>query len=279
MNGRRAGPITTARYTFSIDDYQQICELELKKIKSVQKTVGDDSSDANDKILATYNAIQMLGVRHVESGGIIPVGSKATDLKREALFSKLKGTDSSFEVGNQDESIVHVTAIIDPLSHTAQRASAILTKFADLKGVSVRVYLNPAKIEGERPPVDKFYKLNFHTTPPFDENGVRNERQLQFNHLPEDSLLTMGTDIPQAWVVMQKFSLFDLDNIKLADVKSKSKGLVAEYELENVLIEGHAQDTVLGNAPRGLQFDLQSLAYLDYSTDTIVMANLGYFQL
>ncbi|CAG0922145.1 unnamed protein product, partial [Notodromas monacha] len=51
-----------------------------------------------------------------------------------------------------------------------------------------------------------------------------------------------------------------------------------EYELENLLLEGHCFESGTGNPPRGLQFTLaaenQPIVF-----DTIVMANLGYFQL
>lgn len=52
----------------------------------------------------------------------------------------------------------------------------------------------------------------------------------------------------------------------------------SEFELEYLLLEGHAWDTTLGTPPRGLQLVLGTRDKPELM-DTIVMANLGYFQL
>lgn len=54
--------------------------------------------------------------------------------------------------------------------------------------------------------------------------------------------------------------------------------VAAEYELEHLLLEGHCFDVSSGQPPRGLQFTLGT-ASEPVIVDTIVMANLGYFQL
>ena len=78
-------------------------------------------------------------------------------------------------------------------------------------------------------------------------------------------------------------SPYDLDNIKMANVDAG--GVHAEYELEHILLEGHCFDSNSGQPPRGLQFVLKGIddsngagRHNNYP-DTIVMANLGYFQL
>lgn len=52
----------------------------------------------------------------------------------------------------------------------------------------------------------------------------------------------------------------------------------SEFELEYLLLEGHCFEAVMGNPPRGLQFTLGTEKQ-SVMVDTIVMANLGYFQL
>ena len=49
----------------------------------------------------------------------------------------------------------------------------------------------------------------------------------------------------------------------------------ARFELQHLLLEGQAFDTATGSPPRGMQMDLSTN---QKSSDTIVMANLGYFQ-
>lgn len=52
----------------------------------------------------------------------------------------------------------------------------------------------------------------------------------------------------------------------------------SEYELEYLLLEGHCFEAMTGNPPRGLQITLGTEKQ-PVKVDTIVMANLGYFQL
>ncbi|CAG8531718.1 10008_t:CDS:10 [Diversispora eburnea] len=96
-----------------------------------------------------------------------------------------------------------------------------------------------------------------------------------------DVLLTLGMDVISSWLVTPKSSIYDLDNIKLSnlDIKSRTKGIEAIFELKNILLEGHARDLTSNNRPpRGLQLQLGTNSYPSM-VDTIVMANLGYFQL
>lgn len=70
-------------------------------------------------------------------------------------------------------------------------------------------------------------------------------------------------------------SVYDLDNIRLADINGP---VHSEFELEHLLLEGHCFDATSGSPPRGLQFTLGTRDR-PVVVDTIVMANLGYFQL
>ncbi|RCN41202.1 hypothetical protein ANCCAN_12840 [Ancylostoma caninum] len=54
--------------------------------------------------------------------------------------------------------------------------------------------------------------------------------------------------------------------------------VLAHFSLEHILLEGQCFDEVSGSPPRGLQFVLGT-AVNPTQFDTIVMANLGYFQL
>jgi UDP-glucose:glycoprotein glucosyltransferase len=100
-----------------------------------------------------------------------------------------------------------------------------------------------------------------------------------FRTIPEDPLLTMGFEVPPAWVVGSKESIYDLDNIVLSKLSpaARETGINAIYELKNILIDGHARDISQGNA-RGVQIILGT-EQNPHVVDTIVMANLGYLQL
>lgn len=81
--------------------------------------------------------------------------------------------------------------------------------------------------------------------------------------------------VPENWLVEVVRSVYDLDNIKLIDINGP---VHSEYELEYLLLEGHCFDSTTGSPPRGLQITLGT-DYTPIVVDTIVMANLGYFQM
>lgn len=66
-------------------------------------------------------------------------------------------------------------------------------------------------------------------------------------------------------------SPYDLDNILLKDINNE--GIFGEFELEHLILEGHAFDVLSGQSPRGLQFNLGTETN-PIMFDTIVMANL-----
>lgn len=73
--------------------------------------------------------------------------------------------------------------------------------------------------------------------------------------------------------------------MRLTDTKNNDifspqieRTVTAEYELEYLLLEGHCFDVITDQPPRGLQFTLGT-KNKPVVVDTIVMANLGYFQL
>lgn len=83
------------------------------------------------------------------------------------------------------------------------------------------------------------------------------------------------SQVPENWMVEVVRSVYDLDNIKLMEINGP---VHSEYELEYLLLEGHCFDSTSGAPPRGLQFTLGTKD-TPIIVDTIVMANLGYFQL
>lgn len=95
-----------------------------------------------------------------------------------------------------------------------------------------------------------------------------------FKGLPVNPVLTLGIDMPPAWDVMAEACAYDLDNLHLKEAKG---GVVlAEFALTHILVEGHMYDEQ-GEPPRGLQLNLGTLS-VPHMYDTLVMANLGYFQ-
>lgn len=141
-------------------------------------------------------------------------------------------------------------------------------------------------------PLKNFYRLVLQAQLEFTQEGhLRSAPYARFSSLPQKQLLTLNVNPPDSWLVESTKALYDLDNIKLDEVRNKfsidnlfetvQKSLefqvdgdvIAQFELEHLLLEGHCFDEVTGNPPRGLQFVLGTKSN-PVMFDTIVMANL-----
>jgi UDP-glucose:glycoprotein glucosyltransferase len=102
---------------------------------------------------------------------------------------------------------------------------------------------------------------------------------VKFQNLPEEPIYTLAMDVPPSWLVRPRESEHDLDNIHLASLTGyeRSTGVKALFDLDFLVIEGHARDVTTGSPPRGLQLQLKTND-LTPVADTLVVENLGYLQ-
>lgn len=174
------------------------------------------------------------------------------------------------------EPYLKMQVILDPLSRGAQKILPILITFRKIFNVRLRFMFNCMDKHTELP-LKSFFRFVIEPEPTF-KNGPENPPVLKttFRNLPVSSLLTLNMATPENWLVESVRTPFDLDNIHLAELSGNH--VWADFELEHLLLEGHCFDITNGSPPRGLQFVLgtQNRPAL---FDTIVMANLGYFQL
>lgn len=127
-------------------------------------------------------------------------------------------------------------------------------------------------------PLKNFFRFVINTEPNFGNAGPNDmpSSSAVFSSIPNSALLTLGMATPENWLVESVRSPYDLDNIYLKEMHS----VWADFELEHLLLEGHCFELTTGNPPRGLQFTLgTNSTSTPVLVDTIVMANLGYFQL
>ena len=145
-------------------------------------------------------------------------------------------------------------------------------------------------------PLKRYYRYNLQPRLTFDDKYVNlglcipltltrlpfsglTVAKASFENLPVEPIYTLAMDVPQSWLVRPHQSLHDLDNIQLATLspEEQKEGVGAVFNLDYLVVEGHARDAVLHSPPRGLQ--LQLTADGTSIADTQVVANLGYFQL
>lgn len=248
------------------------------------------SLETRERILPTREALASANVTHINADLIMQTtclvetdraSSKPSifeadgPLLRQRPYKSLRGKRTKFTVGDESDHFAKIGVVLDPISETTQKWASILQTLAQIPGIFIEVHMSPV-LQLEEIPVKRFYRyvfekeLQFHTT-----TGDVATPVAYFEDLPIDALYTLGVDTIKSWHVAVKEANVDLDNIRLQDASSS---VTAVYELERILIEGHCVEAPAQIAPRGMQFVLGTRDQPSM-TDTIVMANLGYFQL
>lgn len=197
--------------------------------------------------------------------------------KKRVWISLDEDKHSSVSMASNDTTrpTFDIMAVIDPLSADAQRIIPWLLILPNVINVDLKLALN-CRAKLSEMPLKNFYRFVLQPELEFTEEGsMKSSPFARFSSLPRKTLLTLNLISPPSWLVESKKAIYDLDNIKMGEVKGD---IVALFELEHLLLEGHCFDDVTGNPPRGLQFTLGTKSN-PLMFDTIVMANLGYFQL
>ncbi|KAI1809313.1 glycosyltransferase family 24 protein [Poronia punctata] len=271
LNGRVVGPINP-HFGFVEADFKQLFEFEKsKRILPVYKAA--DTLGFLDKVASPLAAAKLTSITALSTISDLPEGifeSAAT--LRTTLYDSWAASHTAIDVGNPETADIHFVALLNPTSEIGQRWAPILKILSELDGVFLRIFLNPRE-RLEELPIKRFYRYVLGSEPSFDENGALLSQGAIFKGLPSEALLNLGMDIPPAWLVAAKESVHDLDNLKLSSIKSDVEAI---YELEHILIEGHSRE-VSGGAPRGVQL-LLGTERDPHFADTIIMANVGYFQ-
>ncbi|KAI1056814.1 hypothetical protein LB507_002177 [Fusarium sp. FIESC RH6] len=271
LNGRVVGPLPS-EISFKDDDIKQLLEFEQRnRILPVYAAIKE--LGFADKLSDPLAAAKLTSITALSTISDLPQGIfESAPSIRSTLYSTWNSTHSAIEVGNSETASIHIAGLLNPTSEQGQRWAPILKVLSELDGVYLKLFMNPKEVIDELP-IKRFFRYVLDSTPSFDASGHVQSPKAHFKGLPSEALLTAGMDVPPAWLVAAKDSVQDLDNIKLSSVKTD---IDVTYELENILIEGHSRDGKRG-APRGAQLALATEKD-PLVTDTIVMANLGYFQ-
>ncbi|OAA49491.1 UDP-glucose:glycoprotein glucosyltransferase precursor [Metarhizium rileyi] len=271
MNGRVIGPITPAS-SFNSEDFQQLLAYEqTRRILPVYDAVAD--LGLNEMIAGPIAAAKLTSIIALSTVSDLPEGIfESSPAVRSTTYKSWNSTHTVIQAGDPKNSSIHIVGLLDPVSEIGQKWAQILHVIAELDGVYVKLFLNPRE-HVEELPVKRFFRYIVESKPTFDENGSVKALTATFEGLPSNALMTVGMDLPPAWLVAPKLSVHDLDNIQLSTVKADVE---ATYELQHILIEGHSREDE-GSAPRGAQLVLAT-ENQPLLTDTIIMANLGFFQ-
>ncbi|PGH18688.1 hypothetical protein AJ80_04436 [Polytolypa hystricis UAMH7299] len=274
LNGRMIGPIPSS-FILEAEDLQQLLSYERKsRIDPVARATLHHDLATRFKEPLDFAILTSLVALSTESDvpeGIYDSGPHV----RSNRFENWDTTYSAITVSKSDDPSIQIVAAVDPTTEVAQRWVPILKVLSELNGVNLKLYLNPRELLQELP-IKRFYRHILAAEPGFGEDGSLVKPQASFQGVPAEALLNLGMDVPSSWLVAPKESIHDLDNIKLSSLK-EGTDVDAIYELEHILIEGHSRDTSTGMPPKGVQL-LLGTEKTPHFDDTIIMANLGYFQ-
>ncbi|OLN87623.1 UDP-glucose:glycoprotein glucosyltransferase [Colletotrichum chlorophyti] len=272
LNGRVIGPFSQAE-PFQVDDFQYFLEFEQKtRILPVYYAV--EELGLTDKISGPLAAAKVTSVTALSTISDLPEGIfESAPSIRISAQDTWNSTYTAIETGNYETSSIHLIGLLNPASEQAQRWAPILKVLSELDGVYLKLFLNP-KDKIDELPVKRFFRYVLDSQPSFDESGKVRALEASFKGLPSEALLNAGMDVPPSWLVAPKVSVHDPDNIKLSSIKSN---VYASYELESILIEGHSREGKGTTPPRGAQLVLATEKEPHFA-DTLIMANLGYFQ-
>ncbi|BGP24642.1 killer toxin resistant protein [Rhodotorula toruloides] len=286
INGRVIGPLPAD--SFGQADFNTLLAYEMeKRIKPVVATIDSTPVLKEDfdrlKRSHIYNvATSIVGAAHLPDPAAGIFGNGPVERRRDHLG--LAANHCAIIGEREMGALFEVAIVIDPASELAQRWAPIIHTLSQLNSTHVRLYLNPS-LHVTEVPIRRFYQYSFNSTLTFDQStGQEVQPAIQFDEIPEDVLLTFGIDTQQSWLAFPKHSIHDLDNVRLADLPawSKASGVEAVFELEALLVEGHARDMPSSRPPRGLQLELRrggtNASEQHQRVDTTVMANLGYLQ-
>ncbi|OJD21579.1 hypothetical protein ACJ73_07079 [Blastomyces percursus] len=274
VNSRVLGPIPSSTALDTQDLEQLHIYEQLKRVGVLSRTafeLGLEDNIPDPLSLARLQALVSLSAISNSPEGIYSSGP----ISRTNIFEKWNGLHSAISLSNSDDPSIYIVAAIDPTTEIAQRWITVLKVLSELNGVSLKLFLNPREDIKELP-IKRFYRQVLESAPSFNEDGSIAKPQAIFHGIPGEALLNLAMDVPSSWLVAPKESMHDLDNLKLSTLK-EGTNVDAIYELEHILIEGHSRDVTRGVPPKGVQL-LLGTEKNPHFADTIIMANLGYFQ-
>ncbi|KAF1979808.1 hypothetical protein BU23DRAFT_106258 [Bimuria novae-zelandiae CBS 107.79] len=275
VNGRFVGPIP-ADDPLSKSDVELLVSYETKKrIDPLSKAL--KALELTEKVKSPFDVAKIQSLVALSTISDVPEGMfESASTLRMDRFKQWDDAHTAIVKGDNNTAIIQIVASIDPATELAQKWIPILKALSDMDGVHLKLFLNPKQMLSELP-VKRFYRYLLDSKPTFNDDGSVNNLEAHFSGIPKVALLNLGMDVPPSWLVAPEESIHDLDNIKLSTLPAGTN-IDAIYGLESILIEGHSRDTTnSGQPPRGSEVVLATEKDPHFA-DTIIMANLGYFQ-
>lgn len=275
VNGRYVGPIPKEQ-VFSKADIETLINYETnKRIQPLSQALTD--LGLISKLAEPFDVAKIQSLVALSTISDVPEGIfESAPTLRVATFNNWTVEHTAIIKGDFDKAVFQIVASVDPATELAQKWVPILKTLSDMEGVHLKLFLNP-KQHLQELPVKRFYRYLLDARPTFNSDGSIGSLEAHFSGIPKEALLNLGMDVPPSWLVAPEESIHDLDNIKLSTLPAGTN-INAIYGLESILIEGHSRDTTTGGQPPSGAEVVLATEKDPHFADTIIMANLGYFQ-
>ena len=254
---------------FPASGFRLLEQIERKKTSAIRTILeGADYSHVIDQ-----EPFQSISKRMIQFRSELQMKVSSVLLHRQQSLDR-----QVFPVESESASPVSFFLVLDPLSKTTRRLAPILSDMLrTFETIDVELTFNP-RTELSDLPLSSYYRYVIHTNSiDFDAEGFLRPHAATFTGLPSEVLLSLNIDAPASWMVQSLVSQYDLDNIVLADISEDF--VFAEFLLRSLVIQGSTIDsTNKQDSPRGTELILRN-KFGQTVRDTIVMANLNYFQL
>ncbi|KAG0222421.1 hypothetical protein BGW42_006609 [Actinomortierella wolfii] len=277
LNGRVIGPL---RDHFSTIDIHLLTKYEQRtRLNDIAKRTMDACHRTTSSLMMKISSL-VYSTHVQEDQGLYDINDPYVTRNRE--YENLSREFCEFSVNTTtsgEEPWFHFQVVLDPMSEKGQKWAQVLEVLSKLERVKIDVLLLPQTAQNE--PLKRFYRYVLDSELRFEpSSGQLIPPSATFLGMPESSLLTLGVDVMPSWVVTSKSCIHDMDNLKLASLSgaARREGVEADFELQHILVEGFARDITRRAPPKGAQFLLGTKTE-PHVVDTLVMANMGYFQL
>ncbi|KAI9511020.1 UDP-glucose:glycoprotein glucosyltransferase-domain-containing protein [Russula earlei] len=272
------GPIPSGEFT--AEDYQTLQDYELaKRVRPILDALGDlvPSFPGHDRATAADLVSMVASVIFASPSEDSSHSVNNVPAPRNLNYKLMNSRYTAFTVGNNASALHHFAVILDPLSDQAQRYTSLFEWLSHIPTVTVEFHLQPP--EYLELPLKRFYRYNLIPSLAFNASGHELHPQVIFRDLPVDPIYTLGLDEPSSWLVRPREAQYDLDNIQLSMLSGNEdhRSLEVIYELDYLIIGGHARETGTNAPPRGVQLQLTN-GHGKTIDDTLVVENLGYLQ-
>ncbi|KAF0989308.1 hypothetical protein HZS_87 [Henneguya salminicola] len=240
------GPVTD-EYKFTSDDFYISFEIHEKMFEPLFK--GSLKSMIEEK-----STNSKLGLSEADMLDLVVNTISYKINKNPIQFPDIPSKFQQFSIENNprnNENIfIKIDAFINPIMESTQKWAHFLSTLYEAVNIKLRIFMSSDHQMGQQFS-NRFYRYVLDPSIKFIDGKIDPYSNTAiFNSLPSNIVYTFHAETLQSWFFGSVFSNCDMDNIYL---ETNELGCIGIYELEYIMVEGHAYNTKQGGPASGLQ--------------------------